>query len=105
VHGRVLIVDDVISAGTSVRESIAMIRAAGGVPAGVAIALDRQERATHEGQDAPWSAVQYVQQEYGLPVVAVATLADLMAVLQGSDDPVLSAHAEPVQAYRARYGV
>jgi orotate phosphoribosyltransferase len=105
VRGRVLIVDDVISAGTSVRESIAMIRAAGGVPAGVAIALDRQERATHEGQDAPWSAVQYVQQEYGLPVVAVATLADLMAVLQGSDDPVLSAHAEPVQAYRARYGV
>jgi orotate phosphoribosyltransferase len=105
VRGRVLIVDDVISAGTSVRESITMIRAAGGEPAGVAIALDRQERATHEGQDAPWSAVQYVQREFGLPVVAVATLADLMAVLQGSDDPALQAHAQPVLAYRTRYGV
>ena len=105
VRGRVLIVDDVISAGTSVRESITMIRAAGGVPAGVAIALDRQERATHEGQDAAWSAVQYVQREYGLPVVAVATLADLMAVLQTSDDPALQAYAQPVLAYRTRYGV
>ncbi len=105
VRGRVLIVDDVISAGTSVRESIAMIRAAGGVPAGVAIALDRQERATQDGQDAPWSAVQFVQRELGLPVVAVATLADLMDVLQGSADPALAAFAGPVQAYRSRYGV
>ncbi len=105
VRGRVLIVDDVISAGTSVRESIGLIRAAGAEPAGVIIALDRQERASHEGQDAPWSAVQFVQREYGLPVAAVATLADLMAVLQGSADPALSAHAQPVQAYRARYGV
>lgn len=105
VRGRVLIVDDVISAGTSVRESIAMIRAAGGQPAGVAIALDRQERATQDGQDAPFSAVQYVQQELGLPVVAVATLADLMQVLQASADPALAAHAAPVQAYRRQYGV
>ena len=105
VRGRVLIVDDVISAGTSVRESIAMIRAAGAQPAGVAIALDRQERATHEDRDAPWSAVQYVQRELGLPVVAVANLADLMQVLQGSADPALAAFAAPVQAYRQQYGV
>ncbi len=105
VRGRVLIVDDVISAGTSVRESIAMIRAAGAEPAGVAIALDRQERATQDGQDAPWSAVQFVQRELGLPVLAVATLADLMQVLQGSADPALAAYAQPVQAYRERYGV
>lgn len=105
VRGRVLIVDDVISAGTSVRESIAMIRAAGAEPAGVLIALDRQERAVQNGRDADWSAVQYVQRELGLPVVAVATLADLMAVLQDSADPALSAYAQPVQAYRTRYGV
>ena len=105
VRGRVLIVDDVISAGTSVRESIAMIRAAGAEPAGVVIALDRQERASQDGRDAPWSAVQYVQREFGLPVVAVATLADLMGVLQNSADPALAAHAQPVQAYRTRYGV
>jgi len=105
VRGRVLIVDDVISAGTSVRESIAMIRTAGGTPAGVAIALDRQERATQDGHDVPHSAVQFVQRELGLPVVAVATLADLLQVLRSSDDANLAAHAAPVAAYRDRYGV
>lgn len=105
LRGRVLIVDDVISAGTSVRESVAMIRAAGAEPAGVLIALDRQEQAVQDGRDAPFSAVQYVQQELGLPVLAVATLADLLQVLQSSADPVLAAHAAPVAAYRERYGV
>jgi orotate phosphoribosyltransferase len=105
LRGRVLIVDDVISAGTSVRESIALIRAAGAEPAGVAIALDRQERASQDGQDTPWSAVQYVQQTLGLPVHAVATLADLLQVLHGSAHPELAAHAAPVQAYRELYGV
>jgi orotate phosphoribosyltransferase len=105
LRGRVLIVDDVISAGTSVRESVALIRGAGAEPAGVAIALDRQERATAGGQDAPYSAVQYVQQELGLPVLAVATLADLLQVLQASADPALAAYAAPVRAYRDRYGV
>jgi orotate phosphoribosyltransferase len=104
VRGRVLIIDDVISAGTSVRESIAMIRAAGAEPCGVVIALDRQERS---GDDTPGalSAVQFVTRELGLPVLAVATLADLLACLHGSDDPALVAHAAPVQAYRERYGV
>ncbi len=105
VQGRVLIVDDVISAGTSVRESIEMIGAAGGTPCGVAIALDRQERATEGGQDAPFSAVQQVTQQYRLPVVAIATLADLLQVLREADEPALRAHAGAVTAYRERYGV
>jgi orotate phosphoribosyltransferase len=105
VQGRVLIVDDVISAGTSVRESIGMITAAGGRPCGVAIALDRQERATENGNDAPWSAVQYVSSQLQLDVVAIATLADLLQYLRGTDDPALRAFAAPVQAYRERYGV
>ena len=105
VRGRVLIIDDVISSGTSVRESIAMIQAAGAQPCGVAIALDRQERATEAGRDAPWSAVQFVTRQLGLPVVAIATLADLLAYLQGSAAQELTAHAAPVQAYRERYGV
>ena len=105
VRGRVLIVDDVISAGTSVRESIALISAAGATPCGVAIALDRQEKATEGGADAPWSAVQYVQQHLGLPVAAVATLADLLQLLETSDDAELRQHRAPVRAYRERYGV
>ena len=103
--GRVLIVDDVISAGTSVRESIDLIRAAGATPCGVVIALDRQERATTAGQDAPYSAVQFVAQQLHLPVLAIATLADLLLYLQASHDPALAAFAAPVQAYRSRYGV
>jgi orotate phosphoribosyltransferase len=105
VRGRVLIIDDVISAGTSVRESINMIRAAGAEPCGVAIALDRQERATDSDQDAARSAVQFVNQELGLPVVAIATLADLLSFLQSTAAPDVAAHGPAVRAYRARYGV
>jgi len=103
VKGRVLIIDDVISAGTSVRESIQMIEAAGATPCGVAIALDRQEKAAKGGIDSEHSAVQQVQQRYGLPVVAIANLADLLAYLAGA--PELAAHRPAVQAYRDRYGV
>ncbi|KQV52973.1 orotate phosphoribosyltransferase [Pelomonas sp. Root1217] len=103
VQGRVLIIDDVISAGTSVRESIQMIEAAGATPCGVSIALDRQEKAAEGGVDSPQSAVQQVQQRYGLPVVAVAGLADLLAFLEGA--PELAAHRPAVLAYRERYGV
>ena len=103
VKGRVLIIDDVISAGTSVRESIQMIEAAGATPCGVSIALDRQEKAAEGGVDSPQSAVQQVQQRYGLPVVAVAGLADLLAYLDGA--PELAAHRPAVLAYRERYGV
>ena len=104
VAGRVLIIDDVISAGTSVRESIAMITAAGAEPCGVAIALDRQEMATENGADVPWSAVQDVRQRLKLEVAAIATLDDLLQYLQSGQDPALQAALAPVQAYRARYG-
>lgn len=103
VRGRVLIVDDVISAGTSVRESIALIASAGATPCGVALALDRQEKAVEAGRDMDYSAVQFVTRELGLPVVAIATLQDLLHYL--SPDPSLQANAAAVQAYRDRYGV
>jgi orotate phosphoribosyltransferase len=96
--GRVLIVDDVISAGTSVRESVELIRAAGATPAGVLIALDRQERGQGE-----LSAVQEVQRDYGIPVVAVAGLKDLMTFLSGRPD--FAAHRTSVANYREQYGV
>jgi orotate phosphoribosyltransferase len=103
LKGRVLIVDDVISAGTAVRESIALIQAAGATPHAVAIALDRQEKATENGQDAPWSAVQYVRDTLGLQICAIAKLAHLLQHLQSRDDflPFYGA----VAAYRSRYGV
>lgn len=96
--GRALIVDDVISAGTSVRESVELIRGAGATPAGVAIALDRQERG---GGDL--SAVQEVRQTYGMPVLAVATLDDLIAYLTGS--PQLEQNLQAVTHYRQQYGI
>jgi len=105
VAGRVLIIDDVISAGTSVRESIAMIAAAGATPCGVAIALDRQEKAAENGVDMEWSAVQYVSRQLNLPVVAIAGLADLLDYLRNTSNPAVQAHAEAVLAYRQRYGV
>jgi orotate phosphoribosyltransferase len=83
-----------------------MIRAAGATPCGVAIALDRQERATDErGGAASLSAVQYVQRELALPVVAIATLEDLLGYLASNRDASLAAHHERVLAYRQRYGV
>lgn len=103
LKGRVLIVDDVISAGTAVRESIALIEAAGATPHAVAIALDRQEKATEDGQDVPWSAVNYVRDRLGLRVCAVAKLAHLLQHLRDTDH--FSQHYEAVAAYRARYGV
>lgn len=105
LKGRVLIVDDVMSAGTAVRESIAIIKAAGAAPHAVLIALDRQEKATENGQDVPYSAVQYVQQQLGLAVAAIANLDDLMHYLQQRGGTSLVQEQQRVQAYRARYGV
>ena len=96
--GRVLIVDDVISAGTSVRESVDLIRAAGATPAGVLIALDRQERGQGE-----LSAVQEVARDFGIPVISVASLTDLIDYLAGH--PQLEENLAAVREYRARYGV
>jgi len=104
LRGRVLIVDDVMSAGTAVRESIAAIRAAGAQPHAVAIALDRQERATENGADVPHSAVQYVRNALGLEVAAIANLDDLLQYLDRSEDAALAVHRDDVLAYRARYG-
>ena len=103
--GRVLIVDDVMSAGTAARESIALIRAAGAQPQAVAIALDRQEMATENGQDVPYSAVQYVRQQLGLQVCAIAKLADLLSYLSSQSGTDLQEHYPRVLAYRQRYGV
>ena len=97
LKGRVLIIDDVISAGTSVRESVKLIEAEGATPAGVAIALDHMEKGTGE-----LSAVQEVEKQYGLPVVPIADLDDLFALLQNSAE--FGSFLEPVKAYRERYG-
>ncbi len=98
LKGRVLIVDDVISAGTSVRESVQMIKAAGATPAGVAIAIDRQERGLGE-----LSAVQEVERDNAMPVIKIASLADLIAYL--NDAPELASYKVAVEQYRETYGV
>jgi orotate phosphoribosyltransferase len=94
----VLIVDDVISAGTSVRESVEIIRQGGAYPAGVAIALDRMEKGTGE-----LSAVQEVRQNYGIPVIGIASLDDLIAYL--TNEGGMTNELGAVQRYRDRYGV
>jgi orotate phosphoribosyltransferase len=98
LQGRVLIVDDVISAGTSVRESVELIRAAGATPCGVAIALDRMERGLGE-----LSAVQEVSRDYGIPVIGIANLDDLARHLEGKQEWQMT--LEAIESYRARYGV
>lgn len=106
LQGRVLIIDDVMSAGTAARESIALINAAGAQPYAVAIALDRQEKATENGKDVDHSAVQYVKNQLGLKVCAIASLSDLLTyleLLEGNQE--LGKHHERVLAYRQRYGV
>ena len=106
LKGRVLIIDDVMSAGTAARESIALIRAAGATPHAIAIALDRQEKATENGQDVDHSAVQYVRRELGMQVCAIAKLADLLQYLSANGgDAQMQTHHERVLAYRQRYGV
>ena len=118
LQGRVLIVDDVMSAGTAVRESIALIQAAGATAHAVVIALDRQEKATENGLDVEYSAVQYVTRQLGLQVCAIARLSDLLHYLQShdtgaageraekaADAPGLQDHYQAVLAYRDRYGV
>jgi len=98
LQGRVLIVDDVITAGTAVRESINLLRGEGAHPAGVVLALDRQER----GAKSPLSAVQEVSEQFGIPVIAILNLADLMDHLRVSGHPLELAG---MAAYRDRYGL
>ncbi len=96
--GRVLIVDDVISAGTSVRESVNLIRGSNAIPCGVAIALDRMERGAGE-----LSAVQEVERSYNIPVISIARLDDLVGYLEGDSGP--ASHMEAIRKYRKQYGV
>ena len=109
VKGRVLIVDDVMSAGTAVRESIAIIKAAGATPHAVAIALDRQEKAIENGQDVNYSAVQYVKAQLGLQVTSIARLIDLLDYLSlqkctVTENAEFEMTFDAVLAYRQRYG-
>ncbi len=97
LKGRVLIVDDVITAGTAIRESIEIIRAAGAHPAGVLLALDREER----GSVSPLSAVQEVREQFGIPVLAVINLSDLMRHMRNAGR---TAELASMQSYRDRYG-
>lgn len=100
LKGRVLIVDDVITAGTAIRESIDTIVGAGATPAGVLLALDREER----GRESALSAVQEVRQQFGLPVIALLTLTDLIGGLEQGIGSVPASALEDLRAYRSRYG-
>ena len=105
LRGRVVIVDDVISAGTATGESVRLIRAAGAQPAAVLIALDRQEKAAIGGRALAESAVQHVSREYGLPVIAIADLDTLLHYLEASAGAELARWLPAVQRYRDAYGV
>lgn len=105
LQGRVVIIDDVISAGTSVRESVEMIHAAGATPCAVLIALDRMERSGPDAALSAHSAVQEVSLAYGMPVVSIANLNDLFAYLSNAGtESEMAQHTEAVAAYRQRYG-
>ena len=98
LQGRVLIIDDVITAGTAIRESMQIIDAAGAIPAGVLIALDRQEKGRGE-----LSAIQEVEQEFGIPVLSIIKLENLITYLE--QQPDMQANLAAVRAYRKQYGI
>lgn len=106
LEGRIVIVDDVISAGTSVRESVRIIEAAGAHPSGVLIALDRMEKGGNAIETTPTSAVQDVETTFGINVVSIINLKDLLAFMDGTTEKAVAAPAyrDAVAAYRARYG-
>ena len=104
IKGHVVIIDDVISAGTSVGESVKIIEACGAHPSGVLLALDRMECAGTAEKVADRSAVEDVKARYAMPVVAIADLSDLMSFLKETKDPELSAYQEAISEYRRKYG-
>ena len=104
LQGNVVIIDDVISAGTSVRESVNLIRANGAVPSGVLIALDRMECAGNAETVKKQSAVQEVEEQYGIPVCSIASLKDLMSYLKNSEASELKQYEKAIEAYRKAYG-
>ncbi len=97
LEGRVLVIDDVMTAGTAVRESAAILEAHDAQMVGVAISLDRMERGTGEH-----SAIQEVEERYGIPVIAIATADDLLAYLEA--DPAMAPHLHAISEYRRDYG-
>ena len=100
LQGRVLIVDDVITAGTAIREVMAMIKAAGATPAGILVALDRQERGQSE-----WSAIQEIEREFRVPVISLINLTQIIDYLVGQKNDDLKVHLRSIREYRQRYGV
>nr|WP_262489139.1 orotate phosphoribosyltransferase [Halomonas sp. ANAO-440] len=103
--GRILIIDDVITAGTAIREVMALIEAAGAQAVGVVIALDRQECGADEGAGKHQSAIQEVEARYGMPVISIVTLDMVLAYLEEQGGEAFSGHAEAIRDYRARYGI
>ncbi|QUX90450.1 orotate phosphoribosyltransferase [Marinomonas sp. A3A] len=98
--GNVMIIDDVITAGTAIREVMAIIQQANALPAGVLIALDRQERGQGE-----LSAIQEVERDFGMPVISIVSLNDIMTYLAEQDSPEFAKHLDAVKAYRQQYGI
>ena len=98
--GRVLVIDDVITAGTAVREAAEIIQSAGAQLAGIAVAMDRQERGLGE-----MSAIQEIEQTYGIEVVHIISLQNIIDFLQDAEDEALAAHLPAVERYRSEYGV
>jgi orotate phosphoribosyltransferase len=105
LRGRTVIVDDVITDGASKRESVELLRREGAEPVAVLIALDRMERGGAGDNLSERSAVEDFERDYAMPVIPVATVADLMEFLTSHADPTLASHADAVARYRARYGV
>lgn len=100
LQGNIMIIDDVITAGTAIREVMDIINTAGAQPAGVLIALNRQERGQGE-----LSAIQEVERDFNMPVVSIVSLNDIMTYLSEQDSPEFAQHLEAVKAYRDQYGV
>ncbi len=100
LQGRVLIVDDVITAGTAIREVMELLQRTGATPAGIVVALDRQERGTGR-----LSAIQEIREQYQIPVISIIALEQIIAYLGRQDNPALAGHLADVQRYREEYGV
>jgi orotate phosphoribosyltransferase len=103
LQGNIAIIDDVITAGTAIRESFDMITAVGATPSAVFLALDRQELGQKDGKPTETSAIQQVEAEFGIPVDAIATLNDLIEYLKQQDDQ--EHNLNKMRAYRTQYGV
>ena len=100
MQGRVLIIDDVITAGTAIRETMEIISSAGAVPAGVVVAMDRQEKGKSE-----LSAIQEIEKEFSIPVISIINLQQIIDYLEQKEDAVMSAYLADMKAYQAQYGI